>query len=188
MSFQSRRQVLAAGIRAVRLGSRAAGHSGALDLRGVKGQTRGGGGLAPADSGLQPEWASFPLRHGMRSQLSRACWPLTVLQSSLEPAAMDSFSSVQFSHSVVSDSLRPHGPHSSPGLPVDHQLPELGHTHVHRSTSLQSSYVEAQPPEQLYLGQTIHSGEKTECLLYSWRGCKLVAATMENTMGGSSKN
>ena len=33
------------------------------------------------------------------------------------------FSSVQFSHSVASDSLRPHD-HSTPGLPVQHQLPE----------------------------------------------------------------
>ena len=37
--------------------------------------------------------------------------------------------SVQFSHSVVSDSLRPHGmQHTS--LPVHHQLPEFTQTHV----------------------------------------------------------
>ena len=41
------------------------------------------------------------------------------------------FSSVQFSCSVVSDSLRPHEP-STPGLPVHHQLPEFTQTHVHR--------------------------------------------------------
>ena len=40
------------------------------------------------------------------------------------------FSSVQFSHSVVSDSLRPTGS-STPGLPVHHQLPEPAQTHVH---------------------------------------------------------
>ena len=60
--------------------------------------------------------------------------------------------SVQFSHSVVSDSLRPHESQrarppcpstqssptlcnhmdcSTPGLPVHHQLPELAQTHVH---------------------------------------------------------
>ena len=39
--------------------------------------------------------------------------------------------SVQFSSSVVSDSLRPHD-HSMPGLPVHHQLPEFTQTHVHR--------------------------------------------------------
>ena len=37
--------------------------------------------------------------------------------------------SVQFSHSVVSDSLQPHGPHT-PGLPVYHQLPKFTQTHV----------------------------------------------------------
>ena len=41
------------------------------------------------------------------------------------------FSSVQFSHSVVSDSLRPMN-RSTPGLPVHHQLPELTQTHAHR--------------------------------------------------------
>ena len=48
------------------------------------------------------------------------------------------FSSVQFSHSVVSDSLGPHEPHHPmnhsvwPGLPVHHQLLEFTQTHVHR--------------------------------------------------------
>ena len=46
------------------------------------------------------------------------------------------FSSVQFSSSVVSDSLRPHesqnAKRSTPGLPVHHQLPEFTQTHVHR--------------------------------------------------------
>ena len=41
------------------------------------------------------------------------------------------FSSVQFSHSVVSNSLRTQI-HSIPGLPVHHQLPEFTQTHVHR--------------------------------------------------------
>ena len=38
--------------------------------------------------------------------------------------------SVQFSCSVVSDSLRPHG--LQPGLPDHHQLPEFTQAHVHR--------------------------------------------------------
>ena len=38
------------------------------------------------------------------------------------------FSSVQFSCSVVPDSLRPH---ESPGLPVHHKLPEFTQTHAH---------------------------------------------------------
>ena len=40
------------------------------------------------------------------------------------------FSSVQFSRSVMSISLRMS--HSTPGLPVHHQLPEFTQTHVHR--------------------------------------------------------
>ena len=40
------------------------------------------------------------------------------------------FSSVQFSHSVVSNSLWPH--ESQPGLHVHHQLPESTQTHVHQ--------------------------------------------------------
>ena len=42
------------------------------------------------------------------------------------------FSSIQFSHSVVSDSLRPHESQNTPRLPVHHQLPEFTQTHVHR--------------------------------------------------------
>ena len=42
------------------------------------------------------------------------------------------FSSVQFSRSVMSDSLRPHESCRTPGLPVHHQLPEFTQTHVHR--------------------------------------------------------
>ena len=41
------------------------------------------------------------------------------------------FSSVQFSRSVVSDSLRPMN-HSTSDLPVHHQLLESTQTHAHR--------------------------------------------------------
>ena len=40
------------------------------------------------------------------------------------------FSSVQFSRSVMSNSLQPHGLRT-PGLPVQHQLLEFTQTHVH---------------------------------------------------------
>ena len=40
------------------------------------------------------------------------------------------FNSVQFSHSVVSDSCDPMN-RSMPGLPVHHQLPEFTQTHLH---------------------------------------------------------
>ena len=49
-----------------------------------------------------------------------------------EPGILDPWikaNSVQFSHSVVSDSLRPMN-HSTPGLPVHHQFPEFSKTHI----------------------------------------------------------
>jgi len=47
---------------------------------------------------------------------------------------------LQFSPSVVSDSLRPRGL-STPGFPVHHQLPELAQTHVVRvSDAIQPSH------------------------------------------------
>ena len=39
--------------------------------------------------------------------------------------------SLQFSHSIVSDSLQPHGLQHTPGLPVHHQHLEFAQTHVH---------------------------------------------------------
>ena len=45
--------------------------------------------------------------------------------------SLDLFSSVQFSHSVVSDSFRLHESQHA-RLPVHHQLPEFIQTHVHR--------------------------------------------------------
>ena len=50
--------------------------------------------------------------------------------SKLKWTGMGEFNYVQFSRSVVSDSLRPMNP-STPGLPVHHQLPEFTQTHVH---------------------------------------------------------
>ena len=48
--------------------------------------------------------------------------------------------SVQFSHSVMSDSLDPMN-RSTPGLPVHHQPPEFTQTHVHRiSDAIQPSH------------------------------------------------
>ena len=49
----------------------------------------------------------------------------------------------QFSRSVVSNSLRPHG---LPGFPVHHQLPELAQTHVHQvSDAIQPSHPLSSP-------------------------------------------
>ena len=53
--------------------------------------------------------------------------------------------SVQFSSSVVSDSLPPHDC-STPGLPVHHQLPEFTQTHVHWvSDAIQPSHPLSSP-------------------------------------------
>ena len=64
---------------------------------------------------------------------------------------------VQFSRSVVSDSLRPHGC-STPGLPVHHQLLEPTQTHVHWvSDAIQPSHPLSSPsPPALNLSQ--HQG------------------------------
>ena len=53
-----------------------------------------------------------------------------IIYSTLEPSC-NVLSSVQFSCSVVSNSCDPMN-HSTPGLPVHHQLPEFTQTHVHR--------------------------------------------------------
>jgi len=53
---------------------------------------------------------------------------ITFILAKKAPRFWKPFSSVQFSCSVVFDSLRPHEPH---GLPVHHQLPEFTETHVH---------------------------------------------------------
>ena len=72
-----------------------------------------------------------------------------------EPLHLSPFSSVQFSHSVMSDSLQPHESQhsrppcpspthrSTPGLPVHHQLLEFTQTHVHQGSDA------IQPPHPL---------------------------------------
>ena len=71
------------------------------------------------------------------------------------------FSSVQFSHSVVSDSLRPHGLQHGK-LPVHHQLLEPAQTHVHWvSDAIQPSHPLSSPfPPAFNLAQ--HQG------LFQW--------------------
>ena len=64
------------------------------------------------------------------------------------------FSSVQFSRSVMSDSCDPMN-HSTPGLPVRHQLLESTQTHVHWvSDAIQPSHSKSSPsPPALKLSQ-----------------------------------
>ena len=55
------------------------------------------------------------------------------------------FSSVQFSHSVMSDSLQPNES-QQPGLPVHHQLPEFTQTRIHQvSDAIQPSHPLSSP-------------------------------------------
>ena len=57
-----------------------------------------------------------------------------------------SLTSVQFSRSVVSDTLCDPMNRSTPGLPVHHQLPEFTQTHVHRvSDAIQPSHPQLSP-------------------------------------------
>ena len=68
--------------------------------------------------------------------------------------------SVQFSHSVTSNSLRPHD-HSTPGLPVHHQLPST-QTHVHQvGDAIQPSHPLASPSPPA-LSHSQHQG------LFKW--------------------
>ena len=68
--------------------------------------------------------------------------------------------SVQFSRSVMSDSLQPMK-HSTPGLPVHHQLLEFTQTHVHWvGDSIQPSHPLSFPSPSAFLSQ--HQG------LFKW--------------------
>ena len=73
----------------------------------------------------------------------------------------DHFNSVLFGHSVVSNSLQPHGLQQT-GLSVHHQLPEFTQTHVHWvSDAMQSSHPLSSPsPPTINLSQ--HQG------LFKW--------------------
>ena len=67
----------------------------------------------------------------MEASKQHVCWGNTKLPGLTGlKCVWRGISSVQFSRSVVSDSLRPHKP-QQPGLPIHHQLPECTQTHVH---------------------------------------------------------
>ena len=86
---------------------------------------------------------------------------LTIWVTSLAGDFYTSSQSVQFSRSVMSDSLQPHGPqHTRP--PVHHQLPEFTQIHVHWvSDAIQPSHPLPSPsPPAFNLSQ--HQG------LFKW--------------------
>ena len=72
------------------------------------------------------------------------------------------FSSVQFSHSVLSDSCDPMNC-SMPGLPVHHQLPEFTQTHLHWvSDATQPSHPLSSPsPAPIPPSMRVFSNEST---------------------------
>ena len=74
-------------------------------------------------------WEGFGSQHklGYTQQLPGTC--PRGLTGGMLVCRRDQFSSVQFSHSVMSDSLRPHGLQHA-RFPIHHQLPELTYTHV----------------------------------------------------------
>ena len=74
--------------------------------------------------------------------------------------------SVQFSRSVVSDSLQCMN-RSRPGLPVHHQLPEFTQTHVHRvGDAIQPSHFRSSPspPAPISPSIRVFSNEPTLCM------------------------
>ena len=92
-------------------------------------------------------WACLPgspIWFSKRLSIPPVCYCCSVVSDSLQPHGLQHArlpcpapSLVQFSRSVVSDSLRPQ--HTRP--PVHHQLPEFTQTHVHRiGDALQQSH------------------------------------------------
>ena len=81
------------------------------------------------------------------------------------PSPVIRFSSVQFSCSVMSDSLQPHGLQHA-RLPCPSQLPELAQTHVHWvGDAIQSSHPLSSPsPPAFNLSQ--HQGFSDESVLH----------------------
>ena len=97
-----------------------------------------------------------------------------IRMSPLAPSGTQSkghLQSVQFSRSVVSDSLWPMN-HRTPGLPVHHQLPEFTQTHVHRvgdaiqpSHSLSSPFPAPNPSQHQDLFQWVNSSHEVAKVL-----------------------
>ena len=75
-------------------------------------------------------------------------------------------SSVQFSCSLVSDSLWPHGLQHT-GFPVHHQLPELAQTHLHQVDDAIHHLILCHPllnPPSIFLSIRVFSNESVLCI------------------------
>ena len=92
--------------------------------------------------------------------------------SALEEAHLNMCSSVQFSHSVVSDSLQPHESQHA-GLPVHHKLPEFTQTCIYRvSDAIKPSHPLSSlsppapnPPQHQSLFQWVNSSHEVAKVL-----------------------
>ena len=105
-------------------------HHGLYSPWNSPGQNAEVGGLSLLE-GIFPTQGSNPGFLHCRQILYQLSYQGSVVRGNLLHASLLVSGSVQFIHSVVSDSFRPMKC-STPGLPVHHQLPESSQTHVHR--------------------------------------------------------
>ena len=99
-----------------------------------------------------------------RDQIHISCTAGIFLMAEPPRKSELSFSSVQFSHSVMSDSLRPHELRT-PGPLVHHQLPEFTQTHAHRvGDAIQPSHPLSSPSPPAH-NPSQHQG------LFQWVNC-----------------
>ena len=93
---------------------------------------------------------------------------------------MDPMCADQFSHSVASDSLQPHGLQHTK-LPVHHQLPELAQTHVHPvHDAIQPSHL-LSSPSSIFPNIRVFSNESVLCIrwLKYWSFCFSISPSNE---------
>ena len=116
------------------------------------------------------------------------CMHVCVRERETEGDYNASISSVQFSRSVVSDSLRPHeSEHARP--PCHHQLPEFTQTHVHRvSDAIQPSHPLSSPFPPAPNSPSIRVFPMSQ--LFAWGGQSTGASALasfppKNTQGWS---
>ena len=106
---------------------------------------------------------------------------LSCVEKCHEKICLLKMKSVQFSHSVVSDSCNPMN-HSTPGLPVHHQLPEFTQTHAHRiGDAIQPSHplLSPSPPAPKSLPA---SGSFPMSQLFAWGGQSIGVSTSASVL------
>ena len=90
-----------------------------------------------------------------------------------------------FSHSVMSDSLRPHGLQHARHFPVIHHLPEFAQTHIHWvDDAIQPFRPLSSPPPAFSLSQ--HQGRFNESALSQPQGRSNESALSRQSIGAST--